>query len=143
MSKKIFVLIIIIGLIAFGYFLFDSWSKAEYLSKTKHETICWVIILDSKDDVIAVETVDPNVWSSFVSLYKNKTEIWIGGIVEEYDNYWGFRFKPDSIVIAEITIKGAQSNIQAISQDLNYWISTWGKQTYVLAKVKEINEILF
>lgn len=143
MSKKIFVLIIIIGLIVFGYFLFDSWSNATYLSKTKHETICWAIILDSKDDVIAVETVDSNVWSSFVNLYKNNTEIWIGGIVEEYDNYWGFRFKPDSIIIAEITIEGAQSNIQAISQDLNYWISTWGKQTYVLAKVKEINEILY
>ena len=36
-----------------------------------------------------------------------------------------------------------QSNIQAISQDLNYWISIWGKQTYVLAKVVEINENLF
>ena len=143
MSSKIFVLIIIIGLIVFGYFLFDSWSNAEYLSKTKHETISWVIISDSKDDVIAVETLDPNVWSSFVGLYKNKTEIWIGGIVEEYDNYWGFRFKPDSIVIAEITVEGAQSNIQAISQDLNYWITTWGKQTYVLAKVEEINETLY
>jgi hypothetical protein len=77
-------------LIIYGYFLFDRWSNAEYLSKTKHETDCWVIILDSKDDVIVVETIDPNVWSSFVSLYENKTEIWIGGIVEEYYNYWGF-----------------------------------------------------
>jgi hypothetical protein len=47
------------------------------------------------------------------------------------------------MVIAEITIEGGQSNIQAISQDLNYWINIWGKQTYVFAKVEEINQILF
>ena len=66
--------------------------------------------------------------------------MWIGGIIEEYGNYWGFRFKPDSIIIAEITIEGAQSNIKAINQDLDYWISTWAKQTYVFAKVEEIHE---
>jgi hypothetical protein len=66
--------------------------------------------------------------------------MWIGGIVEEYDNYWGFRFDPNTIIIAEITIEGAQSNIQGISNDLNYWINVWTKQAYVLAKVIEIHE---
>ena len=66
--------------------------------------------------------------------------MWIGGIVEEYDNYWGFRFRPDTIIIAEITIEGAQSNIQGISEDLNYWMNVWKKQAYVLAKVSEIHE---
>ena len=66
--------------------------------------------------------------------------MWIGGVVEEYENKWGFRFKPETIVIAQITIEGAQSNIQGISDELDYWISVWAKEGYVLAKVAEIHE---
>lgn len=110
------------------------------MNKTKHETEKWAVIIDSKEDIIAVETTDLNVWISLRNLHQNQTEMWIGGIVEEYGNHWGFRFKPDTIIIAEITIEGAQSNIQAISEDLNYWINQWTKQTYVLAKVQEIHE---
>ncbi|PVX26297.1 MAG: hypothetical protein CW691_01830, partial [Candidatus Bathyarchaeum sp.] len=69
-----------------------------------------------------------------------QTQLWIGGIIEEYDNHWGFRFNPDTIVIAEITIEGAQANIQAISNDLNYWINTWQNQAYVFAQVTETHE---
>ena len=141
MSKKIFILLVIIFFsIVIGYFLFVSLNNAEYLSKTKHETDNWVVIIDSKEDIIAVETTDPNVSVSFSDLYENQTELWIGGIIEEYDNYWGFRFNPETIVVAEITIEGAQSNIKAISQDLNYWITIWSKPTYVLAKVEEISD---
>jgi hypothetical protein len=66
--------------------------------------------------------------------------MWIGGIVEKYDNYWVFRFRPDTIAVAEITIEGAQSTIQGINGDLNYWINVWSKETYVLSRVIEINE---
>ena len=141
MSKKLFLLLVIMFFsIVIVYFLFVSWNNAEYLSKTKHETDNWVVIIDSKEDIIAVETTDPNVSVSFSDLYENQTELWIGGIIEEYDNYWGFRFNPETIVVAEITIEGAQSNIKAISQDLNYWITIWSKPTYVLAKVEEISD---
>ncbi|MCW4034785.1 MAG: hypothetical protein NWF03_05415 [Candidatus Bathyarchaeota archaeon] len=116
------------------------WSNSDYSSKTKHETSRWAAIVDSKNDVISVETSDNNVWETIKSLHQNQTEMWIGGVLEEYDNYWGFRFRPDSIVIAEITIEGAQANIKAVSEDLNYWMNTWAKQVYVFAKVSEINE---
>ena len=116
------------------------WSNSDYSGKTKHETNRWAVIVDSKNDVISVETSDNNVWETMKSLHQNQTEMWIGGVLEEYDNYWGFRFSPDSIVIAEITIEGAQANIKAVSEDLNYWINTWAKQVYVFAKVSEIHE---
>ena len=141
MSPKIVVLIvIIISFVAIGSILLYSSTNSEYLSKTKHEDKSWAVIKDSKGDIIAVETGDSNVWISLKSLNQNQSEMWIGGIIEEYGNYWGFRFEPDSIIIAEITIEGAQSNIKAISQDLDYWIGKWAKQTYVFAKVEEINE---
>jgi hypothetical protein len=123
-----------------GYVLFTYWNNLGYADKTKHETERWAVIVDTKNDIIAVEITNPSVWLSLERLNENQTEMWIGGIVEIYDNYWGFRFKPDTIVIAEITIEGAQSTIQGISGDLNYWINVWTKEAYVLAKVVEIHE---
>jgi hypothetical protein len=142
LSRKTFLLLIIIfSFLIIGIFVLYYWSNADYLSKTKHETDSWAVVSDSKEDIIAVETVDPDIWISLKNLMENQTEMWIGGVVEEYDNFWGFRFKPDTIIIAEITIEGAQSNIRGISQDLEYWIEIWGKQAYVFAKVEEIHEI--
>ena len=124
---------------ALSFSLWAYWGEWDYPSKTKHETDGWAVIKDSKGEIIAVETTEDDIWDNIINLYSNQTEMWIGGIVEKYDNYWGFRFKPNTIVIAEITIEGAQSNIQGISGDLDYWINVWSKETYVLSKVVEIN----
>ena len=132
------VVIIIIALVGFSTSVY--FRGLDYASKTKHETNVWAVIEDSKGDVMAVETVNPNVWSTLFNLLNNQTEMWIGGIVEEYDSHWGFRFKPDTIVVAQITIEGAQSNIQGISGDLNYWKNIWKKEAYVLSTVIEIHE---
>jgi hypothetical protein len=126
-------------IVIIGISLWVYWGSVDFLDKTKHDTNTWAVIEDSKGDVIAVETAESSVWDNLVSLRSNQTAMWIGGIVEEYNNYWGFRFRPDTIVIAEITIEGAQSNIQGISGDLNYWINIWAREAYVLAKVIEIH----
>ncbi len=131
----IFVIAVVI---VSGFLVF--WNDIDQQPKTKHETNQWAVITDSKGDIIAVETNNEAVWADLKNLQQNQTERWIGGIIEEYDNHWRFRFNPDTIVIAEITIEGAQSNIQAISDDLNYWINTWQNQAYVFAKVTEIHE---
>jgi hypothetical protein len=96
--------------------------------------------MDSKSDIMAVETTSNEAWDQLVELYKTGEERWIGGIVAEYNNAWGFRFKPDTIIIAEITIEGAQSTIQGISGDLDYWINTWANVAYVMASIVEIHE---
>ena len=114
-------------------------NQMDYLEKTVHETNKWVVISDSRGDIIAVETNDQQIWNTLVDLNKNKTTMWIGGIVQLYGNKWGFRFNPNTIIIAEITIEGAQSNIIGISNDIDYWINTWEKETYVLAQVIELH----
>lgn len=138
--RLIFIVIIIVLILLLGYLILIYLDSPGDLSKTKHESNVWAVIEDSKKDIIAVETTNSDVWETLVDLHQNQSEMWIGGIIEEYDNYWGFRFDPDTIIIAEITIEGAQSNIQGISGDLNYWINVWTKQAYVLAKVIEIHE---
>jgi len=95
------------------------WNGNDRPNKTKHETNKWAVITDSKGEIIAVETTDQVIWADIKNLQQNQTELWIGGIIEEYDNYWGFRFNPDTIVIAEITIEGAQTTNQGISYDLD------------------------
>ena len=49
--------------------------------------------------------------------------MWIGGVVQRYDNKWGFRFKPETIIIARITIEGAQATIRFISENIDYWLN--------------------
>ena len=140
MKKSLVLVVILILIITICFSIWVYWGSDGYSGKTNHETDSWAVIEDSKGDVIAVETAEPSVWDNLVNLRDNKTEMWIGGVVEEYGNYWGFRFRPDTVVIAEITIEGAQSNIQGISGDLNYWVNVWAKETYVLAKVIEIHQ---
>ncbi len=140
LKKNFVILSILILAITFATLVLVFVNDANYPSKTKHDTLRWIVIVDSHEDIIAVETSSREVWDTLKALYLNQTEMWIGGIVEEYNNYWGFRFRPDSIVVAEITIEGAQSNIQGIGGDLNYWLNVWSKQVYVLATVSELHE---
>jgi hypothetical protein len=116
-----------------------AYLNMDYANKTKHETTRWAVITNSKNDIIAVETSNPEAWRALTALHNTQSELWIGGIIEEWDNFWGFRFKPDTIVVAEITAEGAQSTIRAVSEDLDYWMNTWQNQVYVLARVTELH----
>ena len=140
LKKNLVVLSILVLAIIIASLVLVSVNDASYLSKTKHESQRWVVIVDSHEDIVAVETSSQEVWDTLKALSLNQTEMWIGGLIEEYDNFWGFRFKPDSIVVAEITIEGAQSNIQGIGGDLDYWLNVWSRQVYVLAKVSELHK---
>ena len=141
MKKKLVLTgIIIVVAVVVGYSLWTYTNHLDYLGKTRHETDRWAVIMDTKGDIISLETTSNDIWDTVDDLHQNQTVMWIGGIVEEYNNKWGFRFKPDTIVVAQITIEGAQSNIEGISGDLNYWINVWAKETYVLAKVTEIHK---
>ncbi len=109
------------------------------------ETIGLAIIEDLKGDCIAVEPTSRKVWHELVELCRSKEEMWIGGVVEVFvfmrpnPNYpWGFRFKPESITVAEVTAEGLQTTIRDISEDMDYWSRL--RQVYVFAKVIEIRE---
>ena len=138
--KAAFVSVLVVVVAVGCYLMWTQMNHLDYLSKTMHETDRWAVIRDSKGDIMAVETTDDSIWNVHSALRQNQTAMWIGGDVEEYDSKWEFRFKPETIVVAQFTIEGAQSNIQGISGDLDYWINVWGRETYVLARVVEIHE---
>ena len=124
------MVIIIAGVLVWNYF--------DQLSALKHETDRWAVIQDVNGDRIAVETTSDTIWEQLVRLQENKTERFIGSILEEYDNKWGFRFKPENITIAEVTVEGMQATIRHISEDLDYWLEL-GLIVYVSATVAEIH----
>jgi hypothetical protein len=109
------------------------WATyVDLLNQVKHETNRWAVIEDSNGSRIAVEPISNHVWLELVQLNQNETRMWVGGIVERYDNKWGFRFKPDSVTVAEVTAEGLQTTIKDISTNIDYWLNlgwayVWGK----------------
>jgi len=130
------VALIVVLAIASVFVWIYARERAKYLNEIVHETDRWAVINDVKGDHIAVEPTSDEIWNQLVELYQNKTVMYIGGIVEEYGNKWGFRFKPENITIAEFTAEGLQATIQYISGNLDYWLGGWA---YVGAKVTEIH----
>jgi len=114
------------------------WANyVDSLNAVKHETNRWAVIEDVNGDRMAVEPINNDVWSKLVQMNQNRTRMFVGGIVERYNNKWGFRFKPDNVTVAEVTAEGLQATIRDISADINYWLNlTWA---YVSAKVVEIH----
>jgi len=112
------------------------WSYLDELDALKHETGRWIVIEEVNGDRIVVEPVSDMVWEQLVQLYQNKTKRLIGGIVEEYDNKWGFRFKPGNVTVAEFTAEGLQATIKYVSDNLDYWLNGWA---YVPARVTEVH----
>ncbi len=137
-TRIVFAVFTIAVVVLASYLAWNYMNYLEYLKETVHETSRWAVIEDSHGQHIAVEPTSDEVWNQLVGLYHNKTEKWIGGIVEKFDNKWGFRFKPENITIADITAEGLQTWIQDISENLDYWLGLgWA---YVHAKVTEIHE---
>jgi hypothetical protein len=113
------------------------WFYVNSLSRVEHETDRWAVIEDVNRDQIAVEPTSDQVWSELVKLHQNGTRMYVGGIVERYDNRWGFRFKSDTIVIAQFTAEGLQGTLQLMSSDIDYWVDLG--YAYVDAKVVEVH----
>ncbi len=140
MRKKAIVVAALVAVVATtSVYVLNYISHMDYLTKIAHETNRWAVIEDSKGDHIALETTTDYVWNQLVEVYNNKTMRWVGGALMEYKNKWGFRFKPETIVVAEVTVEGAQSWIRSISEELDYWMNL-GWVTYVFARVTEIHQ---
>jgi len=114
------------------------WANyVDYLNAVKHDTNRWAVIEDVNEDKMAVEPISDHIWSELVHLNQNGTRMFVGGVVERYGNKWGFRFKPDTVTVAQFTAEGLQATIRDISADIDYWLNLgW---TYVSSRVVEIH----
>jgi len=110
----------------------DIWFK-WFVNYTNNR---YVVIEDLSGDTLNVEVVNDSVWSELVQMYQSGNRRWVGGIVEKYDNKWGFRFKPETIIASDVTAEGLQASIKYISENLDYWLNGYA---YVSSKVIEIH----
>jgi len=125
---------VLIGMIVVVFGVAAWTSYVDSLHAVKHETNRWAVIEDVNGDKMAVEPISNRIWSELVQLNQNRTRMFVGGIVERYDNKWGFRFKPDSVTVAQVTAEGLQGTIEYISTHIDDWLNGWA---YVSAKVVE------
>ncbi len=117
-----------------------GWHQSLVSATTGGQRLA--IIEDGNGHRIAVEPVSDDVWDSLVELYQSGGEMWIGGCVETFltfrpdPNYpWGFRFKSETITVAEVTAEGLQATIESISDNLDYWLDIG--RAYVFSKVAD------
>ena len=132
--KRLHLIGIVVLLTAAVLGAFSWMSYSDMMFALKHDTYRWAAIADREGSRVAVEPVSDEVWEKIAQLYQNQSTRFFGGIVERYENKWGFRFKPESVTVAEFTAEGLQANIRYISEHLEYWLGGWA---YVSAIVSE------
>ncbi|MFH1821770.1 MAG: hypothetical protein ABH852_04955 [Methanobacteriota archaeon] len=133
MKRSVFAAIIL-GMTFSAALAMLNYSDTDAL---KHDTDRWAVIEDVNGDRMAVEPTSDSVWSELVHINREGKEMFVGGIVERYGNKWGFRFRPDTVTVAEFTAEGLQGTIAFISSDIGYWEKLgW---TYVSSKVVEVH----
>ena len=72
-KRTIYSAIVLVVVIMASYSIWSYVNYLDYLNKTIHETGRWAVIMDSKADVMAIETTSNEVWNQLVDL-RNKEE---------------------------------------------------------------------
>ena len=137
MERRKKVIITAIVLITLSASSLLVWNYFQQINQPPYDNPVGAVIEDSSGDRITIQATNNAVWNQLVELHENGTEMWIGGLVEIWNNEWGFRFNPDTIIISEVTAEGSQSTIKGIGEDLNYWLA-YGI-VYVSATVIDIH----
>jgi len=134
MKNRITSILIILAIASALMYLNSSFDVAA-ISENRI-----AIIEDVNGDRIGVEPTNDDIWNRLVELYHSGDSMWIGGTIElfifiRYDpNYpWGFHFKPETIIVAEVTAEGLQTTIRHITENVEYWLQLGN--AYVFAKV--------
>lgn len=97
-----------------------SWYYLTNLSPPREG----FLVADFAGDRMEIQ-VDPGrqeALDTLMEMYATGESKWVGGEIESFENGFGFRFKPDTIDVAEVTAEGAQAvTYGAIQADFEYW----------------------
>lgn len=110
----------------------------EFLFEIQSPEVNAVLFLveDIDGDQMTIH-VSPNrqeAIEALMEMSRTGERMWVGGEIERYENEFGFRFKPDTIVVAEITaVERQASKYKFIQDDFEYWKGLG--TIYILGKV--------
>lgn len=83
----------------------------------------YVVIADTWNDTLVVETTNEIVWSDLTQMYLTKKERFVCGTVDRYNNRWGFRLRPSTIIVADVTAEALQTYLRYVRSHLSYWLN--------------------
>lgn len=81
---------------------------------------------------ILVDSTRQEAIDALMEIHVTGDAKWVGGEIESFESEFGFRFKPDTMVVADITAEGAQAVFyRTIQDDFTYWqafgvVYIWG-----------------
>jgi len=124
---------------------FDGSTKYLFVEVRKiQKGIVWepvynhsFVIEDINGDTLEVENNNTEVQEQVEKIKGTGEWKWIGGKVVTYGNNWGFRFDPDTITIADNVDERYKTNLQAITDNLDYWLQL--ERVFVWAKVTRLS----
>lgn len=142
MKVQRFLLIIVAGFVLFIFVGFvaapalTGKSLVDLFNPPKGGNIYVFTIEDLNGDTLDVEVNAFNVSEQAKQVKESGERKWVGGKLILYDNERGFRFDPDTIIIADATAEGLQTTLQGISESPDYWMQF--DTVYVSAVVLEV-----
>jgi hypothetical protein len=137
-----FLIVIVVSLVLFIFAGFvvvpaiTGKTLVELINPPRGGNIYGFTIKDINGDMLEVEVSDFDVSEQARRVKESGERKWVGGKLVVYDNEWGFRFDPDTIIIADVTAEGLQTTLNGIKEDLDYWMQF--DRVYVSAEVTEV-----
>jgi len=77
------------------------WLTGSHISVASAWFNSWALIEDFHGNQLWIEVWSDEAWDALAQLNGNGSMRWIGGVVEAYDNEWGFRFAPDTVRVSD------------------------------------------
>jgi len=114
MRGRLVSVVVVIAVALAGVFLLSrpSLGPGEFLVEDSSGDRMVIQVDLSRDDAIRALT----------EMCEAGRPRWVGGKLEVFANKFGFRFKPDTVVVAEFTAEGLQaSKYRTIQADFDYW----------------------
>lgn len=72
--------------------------------------------------IIEVDLGRQEAIDALIEMHRTGQRKWVGGEIESFDNEFGFRFKPNTIIVADFTAEALQAvRYRTIQEDFTYW----------------------
>jgi len=100
-----------------------AWLASIYTRPLNDVYPFTCVIRDSHGSTIQLYVIDEEVWQKLQTMKQQGLHKWVGGrLLRDSQSTLGFRFDPETVVVADVTAETFQTWLQDISDRLEYWL---------------------